>query len=178
MTKSVPPGDTASPLRRPSAISALKYLESTRATCVQVSPPSVDLAMYKARSAAGTLSLKSAVMPQVAGGSLGSLAVVSIIVSRKSLANWWLPGRLLTSWLRQASKSVFAGFGDCKAGWCKGGDCPHAMSGATTHSRKWKARFHCPRPGTDQGILNRVEASPQIYCRRQDTMIMNVARQE
>src|SRR6476646_8907535 len=173
MTKSVPPGDTASPLRRPSAISASKYLESTRAICVQVSPPSVDLEMYRARSAAGTLSLKSAVMPHVAGGSMGSLAIVLIIVSMKSLAKWWLPGRLLTSWLRQASKSVFAGFGDCNTASCEGGDCPHAMSGTATHSRKWKARFHCRRPETDQGILNRVETSPQIYCTRQNAMIMN-----
>ena len=47
------------------------------------------------------------------------------------------------------------------------------MSGTATHSRKWKVRFHCRRPETDQGILNRVEASPQIYCTRKDAMIKN-----
>jgi hypothetical protein len=88
-------------LRRPSPIFASKYLESMRASCVQVAPPFVDFEMYMARSCGGIWLLRSAVRPQRASGFWGSVAMVSM----KSLAKWWLPGRLVTRWTRHLARS-------------------------------------------------------------------------
>jgi hypothetical protein len=75
-----------------------------------------------ARFWTGTKLLKSAVRPHTTLASLalgsGSLAMAS----RKSLANWRLPGRLVTRWTRQLSGGS--------------GVCPHAISGAANSSHR------------------------------------------